>query len=129
MKMIGLARLGKDGDLRYTTEGKAVLTLNLAFSYGKDKDTQWVQAVMFGERAEKMQEYMKKGAQLYVTLNDPHVEEWETKEGEKKFTLKAILQDFEFAGSKKDAEQEAPASKPAPSAGNNSFDSFDDDPF
>ena len=138
MKMIGLARLGADAEVRYMPNGDPVATVNLAYSFGKDKETQWVKAALFGKRAESAAPYLKKGTQICVTLIDPHIEEWESKDGKKGVTLKATVQDFEFAGSKsaddrptetyegglrKDVKQGA--KQPA---GN--FDNFDDDiPF
>ena len=50
MLMIGLARLGNDPEVRFTPDGKAVMDLSLAFSYGRKVDgkqpTQWVNGTM-----------------------------------------------------------------------------------
>ena len=35
----GMARLGRDAELRYTPNGDAVCNLSLAFSYGKKDDS------------------------------------------------------------------------------------------
>ena len=41
-KMFGLARLGRDAEIRTTSQGESVATLALAFSYGrKGSDGNW----------------------------------------------------------------------------------------
>lgn len=106
MKLIGLARLGRDGDTRYSNSGDAILDLSLAFDYRikGEKQTQWVKAAMFGERAEKVSQYMTKGKLLYVEISDVHVHTWE-KDGQTKFALQGVLSHFEFAGGPRDDQQ------------------------
>lgn len=103
MKLIGLARLGRDGEMRYTADGKGVLDLSLAYDYGRkgDKSTQWIRASMFGDRAEKIVDFMKKGKQIYAEVDEVHIRVFE-KDGEKRSALEGILQNFEFAGKKDD---------------------------
>ena len=59
MKAQGLARIGKDAEVRFTPGGTAVANVSLAFTYGKKGDdgkrqTQWVDASIWGQRAEPM---------------------------------------------------------------------------
>ena len=103
MKLIGLARLGRDGELNYSSDGKAIMHLSLAYDFGRrgEKQTQWVRAAMFGDRAEKVVEHMKKGKQIYAEVDEVHIHVFE-KEGEKRSALEGILSHFEFAGKKDD---------------------------
>ena len=103
MKLIGLARLGRDGEVRYSADGKPILDVSLAYDFGRkgSKETQWVRASMFGDRAEKVAEYFTKGKLMYVEIDELHVRTFE-KEGEKRSALEGILQNFEFAGKKDD---------------------------
>lgn len=115
MFLIGLARLGKDGDLRSLPDGSQVLNLALAFNYGKKaqdgkRATQWVDAAMFGERAAKLAQYMVKGQQVMVHLAEPHIEEYTSRDGKTGSKLVAFINNIEFAGSAPQANgQAAPA--------------------
>ena len=59
MKAFGLARIGRDVELRTTQSGETVAGLSLAFSFGKKgadgkRPTQWVDASLWGKRAEAL---------------------------------------------------------------------------
>lgn len=133
MLMIGLARLGNDPELRYTQDGKAIMDLSLAFSYGRKVDgkqpTQWVTGTMWGDRCEKLKPYLTKGQLLFVSMTEPHVETYKRKDGTEGTTLRARVGELEFAGPKPESQPETqPAAQKYPSrsyAG--SID--DDNPF
>lgn len=146
MQIIGVARLGKDCELRHIQSGDAVTNLSLAYNYGKkdqqgNRPSQWIEGVLWGKRAEALLPYLLKGQQLLVTLDDVHTEEYEGRNG-KGFKLVGTVTNIEFVGSKPDnaaaqpaqqrpaaapAQQQRPAA-PAPQRGN--FDNMDDDiPF
>ncbi len=85
-KMIGMARLGRDAELRYMPNGDAVCNLSLAFTYGQkgqdgNRPTQWVDGAMFGKRAETLAPYLVKGSVHCFTLDDVHIETFEGKNG------------------------------------------------
>ncbi len=68
-----IGRLGKDPELRYTPNGTAKLSFTLATSeYYKDQagekteKTTWHNIVMWGQRAETMANYLKKGKLIFV---------------------------------------------------------------
>ena len=53
MILTGLARIGKDAELRYTASNEPVANISLAFNYGRKGDdgkrpTQWIEASMWG---------------------------------------------------------------------------------
>ena len=55
----GLARIGRDVELRFLPQGDAVANISLAFTYGrKDSEgkrpTQWVEASIWSKRAEAL---------------------------------------------------------------------------
>jgi single-strand DNA-binding protein len=149
MILTGIARLGRDVEVRYLGDGTPVANLSLAFNYGKkDSDgrrpTTWVSASLWGERAEKLSEYLLKGTLLSVVCEDVHVEEYDKRDGGKGFNLKARVMKLDFAGGKKDEGErdERPATtattttgggKPAAAprqGGGGSFDTMDSDiPF
>ena len=85
-KMFGLARLGRDAEIRTTSQGESVATLALAFSYGRKgsdgkRPTQWVDAALWGKRAEALAPYLLKGGLVSVSLEDVHIETFDGKNG------------------------------------------------
>jgi len=141
MQLIGLARIGRDAEVRYTPAGKAVANISLAFNYGARVDgqqpTQWIDAALFGDRAEKLASYLTKGTLLCVTLDNPHVETYQKKDGTTGSKLVAFVAALEFAGGSKEREEQtpmsqrapAPASKPAAQLPGGVQDMTDDVPF
>ena len=123
--LTGLMRLGRDCELRYMPDGTAVANLALAFNYGQKKDgkrpSQWVDAAMFGKRAESLAQYLTKGVTVSAVLDDVHIRTYDKKDGGQGFALSARVMDLEFAGKPQNAEQTPkpaarPAQKPAPQA-------------
>jgi single-strand DNA-binding protein len=91
-KVILVGNLGRDAELRYTPGGAAVATLNLATTeVFKDKegqkkeDTQWHRVILWGKTAEALQDYLKKGKQIYVE-GKLQTRKWKDKDGVEKYT-------------------------------------------
>ena len=139
MQMIGLARLGRDAELRTTQSGEKVASLSLAFNHGpKGQDgnraTQWVDGSLWGKRAEVLVDYLTKGTQVVVTLDDPHIEEYQGRNGPG-VKLSGRISQIELAGSRQDSGQQraqapapqAPAPRPAPAPASSGFSDMDED--
>ena len=92
MKLIGLARIGNEPELRYTSSNMAVLQLSLAYAYGKEKATQWVSASLFGKRAEALSQYLAKGQLIYAEVSEVHIDIFTGKDGKEKdyYTLECL---------------------------------------
>lgn len=105
-KLIGLFRIGNAPELRYSSSGVAILRLSLAYNYGKDKDTQWVNGTLFGKRAEALSQYLSKGQLIYAELSDVHVDIYKDKDDKERVSVKAIVQEVGLTGKADD--------KPAP---------------
>lgn len=150
MNLIGLIRLGRDAELRYTGDGTPVLELAAAWNYGRKGDdgkrpTQWASLSIWGQRAESLEQHLKKGQQLYVVCSDVHVRTYQKRDGGEGFALSGTVQDLEFAGSRQEggaptaapaarapapAPARAPAPAPKPASTGSGFDDMDDDiPF
>lgn len=145
-QLFGVARLGRDAEVRFTQAGKPVATLALAFEYGRKENgkrpTQWIDAALWGERAEALAPYLLKGQQLGVTIDDVHIEVFQKSDGTQGHKLTGRVSNIEFAGSppqqngqsqpqaqrqqqSQPRQQSQPQQQPAPD-----YDSFDDDiPF
>lgn len=137
MKAFGLARLGRDAEIRTTSNGEQVATLALAFSYGRKgsdgkRPTQWVDGALWGKRAEALAPYLLKGGLVSVSLEDVHVETFDGKNGPG-HKLAARVVDVELAGGGERTAAPAPAPRPAPrppASASSGFDGMDDDiPF
>ena len=137
-QLIGLARLGRDCELRTTQSGDAVASLSLAMDYraGREKATQWVDGALWGKMAETLAQYLVKGKLVCVTLDDVHIEEFQRRDGGSGTKLVGRVSKLELAGGgRDDGERTAPpaqrqAPKPAPKASADAFGDMDDDvPF
>ena len=60
--------LGKDAEMRFTPTGTPILNFSLPIDigFGEKKETMWVRCAMFGERAQKVAEYLVKGKGVQV---------------------------------------------------------------
>jgi single-strand DNA-binding protein len=126
MILTGIGRLGQDAVVRYTADNKPLMDISLAFNYGKKSDdkTQWINATMWGDRVEKVSQYMTKGTQLFVVLDDPHIEEYKRNDGSTGVSLRARVSSFEFVGGRGETKQEEKPAAPK------DFKDMDDDiPF
>ncbi|MFT0547450.1 single-stranded DNA-binding protein [Allopusillimonas ginsengisoli] len=100
--LTGLFRLGRDAELRYTPSGDAVANLALAFNYGKkaDNTSQWIDATIWGKRAEALAQYLVKGQQVFAVIDDPHIETYQKRDGGEGFKLTGRISNIEFAGAR-----------------------------
>jgi single-strand DNA-binding protein len=110
MLMIGMARLGNDPEVRYTPDGKPVMDMSLAFNYGRkvngQQPSQWISATMWGDRCEKLKPYLSKGQLVFVSMTEPHIEEYKRKDGTTGVSLRARVGELEFAGSRPEQKSE-----------------------
>ena len=139
MKSFGIARIGRDVEVRFTAQGEAVASLSLAFSYGRKgqdgkQPTQWVEASLWGKRAEALAPFLAKGHQIGVTLEDVHIETYTGKNGEGHKLAARVLDVQLIGGQGGQGGQSSPAKPAAPAAkavpAGSGFDDMDDDiPF
>ena len=139
MILTALARLGRDAEVRHTPKGEAVANLALAINYGRkgsdgNRPTQWVEASLWGARAESLAPHLMKGKLLYVVIEEPHIETYDGKNGQG-HKLVGRIASLEFAGGKGDGQQSEPQQRQQPTQRqqpqhSSGFGDFDDDiPF
>lgn len=77
-------RIGRDGELRATPNGKEVCNFSMGVSvgYGEKKETLWVDCAIWGERGKKLAQYLTKGTAITVN-GDVSVRTYEGKDGTK----------------------------------------------
>ena len=80
-----VGRVGRDPEIRFTNDGKAVATFSVATDYGRDdnKKTSWHNVCAFGSLAENICKSVSKGTRVIVS-GRLDVSDYETKDGEKK---------------------------------------------
>jgi single-strand DNA-binding protein len=142
-KVILVGNLGSDPEVRYTPNGDAVATINVATTESwKDKQsgekqerTEWHRVVMFRRLGEIAGEYLKKGSQVYLE-GKLQTRKWQDKSGNDRYTTEIVANEMQMLGGRGGttdyASQSAPASAPAPApqaaaGGGSDFD--DDIPF
>jgi single-strand DNA-binding protein len=108
-KVILVGRLGKDPETRYTSGGQAVCHFSLATdesfksrSGERQKRTEWHRITVWGKQAEIAQQYLKKGAQIYLE-GSIRTSEWTDKEGQKKTSYEINASTFRMLGSRADS--------------------------
>src|SRR3954447_5992623 len=91
-KVILVANLGRDAELRYTPGGAAVATLNMATTEvwndkggQRQEKTEWHRVVLWGKSAESLSEYLVKGKQIYVE-GRLQTRQWDDKDGNTRYT-------------------------------------------
>ena len=129
-KHTGIGNLGRDPEMRFMADGKAVTNFSYAITEKyKDKTgqqqevTEWVNVATFGRLAEIAGEYLKKGSKVYVE-GKMKTEKYTDKNGIEKATTKIICEKLEILTSKSDTPQSAAKPAAAPTSG---FDDMPDD--
>ncbi|MGB9498742.1 MAG: single-stranded DNA-binding protein [Dissulfuribacterales bacterium] len=101
-KAMLIGRLGKDPDLRFTQDGRAVASFSVATSEDwKDKATgekkertEWHRIVAFGKLGEICGEYLSKGRQVYIE-GRLQTRSWE-KDGVTRYTTEIVANDMQM---------------------------------
>ena len=102
-KVLLIGRLGADPDIKQMVNGKSVARLSLATSQTwKDKNTgekkektEWQRIVVFNEGfVNVVQQYLKKGAQIYVE-GQLSTRKWtDEQSGQDKYSTEIVIQGF-----------------------------------
>ncbi|MBT3666248.1 MAG: single-stranded DNA-binding protein [Opitutae bacterium] len=108
-RVLLIGNLTRDPDVRMMSNGRPVCNFGIALnrSYkdaeGNRKDeTTFVEVESFGPRAEAVGRFFTKGRSIFIE-GRLKLDQWESKEGEKRSALRVVLDSFEFVDSKQDA--------------------------
>jgi single-strand DNA-binding protein len=115
MKAHAVFRLGRDAEIRFLQSGEPVANLALATNVrkGKEEISVWVDASLWGKRAEVLAPMLLKGTQIMADLEGVHIETYQGKNGPTS-KLVARVTDITLLGKKQDEQGSAPAPRPAP---------------
>ena len=135
--LFGIARIGRDAELRTTAQGDKVASLSLAFTYGRKIDgkrpTMWLDGALWGKQAEALTQYLLKGKQVGVTIEDVHIETFKKQDGTEASKMVGRVSSIEFVGAPAaatPAPPPAPRPPPPPPRPNSGFEDMDSDiPF
>ncbi len=99
-KVMLIGNLGRDPELRTTPSGQNVATFSMATNRryknreGEWQDeTQWHNIVAWGNQAEFITNYLKKGSRLFVEGRLTH-RSWEDQNGQKRYITEVVLENF-----------------------------------
>ena len=96
-KVMIIGNLGSDPEMRYTPNGRAVTQFNVAVNQSTKnqqtgewiEETDWFRVSVWGDRAERMAESLRKGNKVFVEGRFKS-REFEGKDGEKRTSLDVI---------------------------------------
>lgn len=102
-RIILIGRLTKQPELRITPSGVSVTTITLAVdrkpTASGQKETDFIDVVLFGRLADVTCKYMDKG-RLVAIEGRLQGRNWETKDGQKRRSWEVIADSIQFLGSK-----------------------------
>jgi single-strand DNA-binding protein len=103
-KVLLMGNLTRDVELRHTQGGTALAKFGLAVNRkftvnGESKEeTCFVDLTAWGKQAELLNQYVRKGSQLFVE-GRLQFSTWESQEGGKRSKLEVVVENFQFLGS------------------------------
>lgn len=108
-KAIMMGRLARDTEIRYSTGANATAIANFSiavdrrFKRENEPDADFFNCTAFGKQAEFCEKYLTKGTKVVVVgrvQNDTYT----NKEGQKVYNVRIMVEEIEFAESKKSGE-------------------------
>ena len=107
-KVILMGRLTKDPEVRYTNGGKTIGSFSIAvdrrFKSEGHPEADFFTCVTFGKQAEFVEKYLKKGTKILLSgqIQNNNYE----KDGVKHYNTQIVVDEIEFAESKKTQAEE-----------------------
>lgn len=110
---IGIGRLTRDPELRYTPSGRAVCRFGLAINRSfknqdgtSVEDTLFINISVWGKQAEHCSQYLKKGRRIAVN-GELRANNWVDREGNKRVSFEINARTVQFLDSLKDLDAAA----------------------
>lgn len=101
-KVILIGRLGKDPELKYTPNGKAVTNFSIATSEvwtdnqgERQEKTEWHRIVLWGKTAENAAKLLAKGKQVYIE-GRLQTRKWQDRDGNDRYTTEVVGSIFQL---------------------------------
>ncbi|HYD49347.1 MAG TPA: single-stranded DNA-binding protein [Terriglobales bacterium] len=103
-RVILIGNLGKDPEVRFTPNGRAVAKFPVATSEkwndqegNKQERTEWHNVVVWGKQAETCGQYLAKGQQVFID-GAIRSRQYDDKDGNKRYITEIIARDVRFLG-------------------------------
>jgi single-strand DNA-binding protein len=146
-KVTLIGNLGQDPDVRTSPNGTKIVRISLATTrrwtdrqtQERKDHTEWHRVVFFNRTAEVVEQYLRKGSQVYIE-GRIQTQKYQGKDGQDRYSTDIIAEQMQMLGSRSggssnfsdNAQSSAPAAPASPSAPGafQGSDDFDDDiPF
>jgi single-strand DNA-binding protein len=131
-KVILVGNLGRDAELKFTPSGFPISSFSLATTdRRKDKDnnwqekTEWHRIKLLGKQAESLQDYLKKGKQIYVE-GRLETRSWDDKDGQKKYMTEILADRIQLLGGRGDGSSGGGRSSGGGSRGGDDMDHYEE---
>ena len=109
-KVIEMGRLTRDPEISSSNSGTTFARFSIAvdrrFKREGEPDADFFNCTAFGKTAEFVEKYLKKGIKVLVTGRLQN-NNYTNKEGQKVYDVRIMVEEMEFAESKKDDQQNA----------------------
>lgn len=112
-KVILMGRLTKDPDVRYSQGEKATavaryaLAVDRKFKRDGEASADFINCITFGKNGEFAEKYLRKGTKI-VVVGRIQTGSYTNKDGQKVYTTDVVVEEHEFAESKKSAGESLP---------------------
>lgn len=111
-KCMIIGNLGADPEMRYTANGNAVTTFNVATSRNytntqgeRVDETEWFTVVTWNRLAETCAQYLAKGRQVFVE-GRMQTRSWDGQDGQKRYKTELVAETVKFLGNRNDRPSE-----------------------
>ena len=105
-KVILVGNLGRDPEVRFTPDNNAIANVSIATtdtwrdkSGEKQERTEWHRVAFFGKLAEIVQQYLRKGSQVYVE-GRLQTRKWQDNEGRERYTTEIVADRMQMLGAR-----------------------------
>ena len=117
-KFLCIGRVGSDPEVKYLEGGGKFARLNIAIDEKyKDRNgevkenTEWVSVSVWGKTSDFVENYVKRGSQVFVE-GKLHNRKYTDKSGFEKAVTEIVADNIQFVGSK-EKQEDAPAQRPS----------------
>ncbi len=120
-KIIVMGRLPRDPEVRYSTGANATAVANFSaavdrrFKRDGEPDADFFNCTAFGKQAEFVEKYFKKGMKV-VIVGRLQNDNYTNKEGQKVYNVRIMVEELEFAESKRSGEESGAGAGKKPTA-------------
>ena len=122
-KVILVGNLGRDPEVRFTPNGRALAKFSLATTErwtdqdgNKQERTEWHNVVVWGKQAETCGQYLSKGRQVFVE-GSIRSRQYDDKDGNKRYITEIVARDVRFLGGGRAPQEAAVSAPPGEEAG------------